>query len=276
MTNKIILTVLIALLLNFSGGCKSQPEGENTSPEMARSMVKLRGYEFDKEGFFTAIKAKKPLIVDGFLKGGMDPNTKNEKGETALTYAVQNSPDEITKIILEKADVNMQDDLGNSPLYLAITEGKDEIFNALLEKNADVNVTGSKGKVKNITPLYAAILNNREDYIKALIEKKADPNIADSGGSYPLTDAVIGRRANPRIVKMLIDNGADVNKTEEKGAPPLVYIAANKDINPQTRKEIVQLLLDKGAKKDGKDAQGNNALYWAKKYKHDETAELLK
>jgi ankyrin repeat protein len=249
---------------------------DETTSEMAQNVLKLRGYQFTEPEFFRAINMEDAVAVRGFLQAGINPNAKNDKGETALTYAIRYKDPKIAKLLVEKSDLNLRDDNGNTPLFVAIKNEKQELFDLLLEKGADPNSSGAPTeKTKNQTALYVAILQNREDLIQKLLDKGADPNIADSTGALPLSEAVLRRDANPRVVKMLLDKGANPNTKESDGVTPLMYAAENKNINPQTRNEIVQLLLDKGADKTIKDKNGKTAVDWAKKGGNKNTVELL-
>jgi uncharacterized protein len=249
---------------------------DETSPEMVQDMLKLRGFKFTEAEFFRAINLEDAQAVRAFLQGGINPNAKNEKGETALTYAIQYRNPKVIKVLLEKADVNLKDELGNSPIHLALAKQKEEIFDLLLEKNADVNVAGADGKTKNQTALYAAVMQDREDLVQKLIEKGANPNIADSEGAYPLSEAVARRTANPQIVKLLLDGGANVNAQEANKGTALIFAASNKQISSQTRQEIVKMLLDKDANKSIKDKTGKTALDWAKQMGNTDVVEILK
>jgi len=276
MNTRIIFILVCLVFAGLAFGCKSSDSADETTPEMAKSMLKLSGYEVNEKGFFKAIAKEDVLSVNGFLNAGIDPNSKNEKGETALTYALENhETDKIIKVLLRKADINLQDDLGNSPLHLAIEKNKEKIIDFLLKNDVKVNTTGRQGTVKNISPLYAAVLRRREDLVKKLVKEKADPNIADSEGSFPLIDAVFQKAANPEIVKMLLENDAEVNKKNADGATALIYAASNQDITPEARQKIVKLLLEKGADKTIKGKDGHDALYWAKKMKNETTVKML-
>ncbi|NNE99439.1 MAG: hypothetical protein HKN25_10515 [Pyrinomonadaceae bacterium] len=276
MLSRIIIFGYCLAISIFAFGCASSGSKDGTTPEMAKSVLKLRGYEVNETGFFKAIAREDALSVAGFLNAGIDPNSKNEKGETALTYALENhETDKIARILIRRADVSMQDDLGNSPLHLAVVKDKRKIFDLLIEKGAYVNVTGREGRVKNITPLYAAVLKRREGQVKKLLKNGADPNLADNEGAFPLIDAVLQKAANSNIVKMLLENGAQVNKINNNGAPALVYAVSNQDITSDVRQEIVKLLLEKGADKSIKPNDGKDALFWAKKMKNEKTVELL-
>ena len=268
------LCIFMSLVIALTIGCGAR--SDETSPEMAQDMLKLRGFKFTEPEFFRAVNLEDAAAVRAFLQGGMNPNAKNEKGETALTYAIQYKDPKVIKVLIEKADLNMKDDLVNSPIHLAVTTKKDEIFDLLLEKNADVNLGGQSGKTKNQTALYAAVLKDREDFVQKLLEKGANPNIADSEGAYPLSEAVVRSGANPQIVKRLLDGGANVNAQEANKATALIYAASNKQISAQTRQEIVKMLLDKGADKSIKDEKGKTALDWAKQMKNEDLLEILK
>ena len=257
----------------FSLSCARSDE---TSPEMVQDMLKLRGFKFTEAEFFRAVNLEDAQAVRAFLQGGMNPNAKNEKGETALTYAIQYKEPKVIKVLLEKADVNIKDDLGNSPIHLAVMKKKDEIFDLLLEKNVDVNVAGADGKTKNQTALYAAVMQNREDLVQKLIEKGSDPNIADADGGLVLSEAVARRNANPQIVKRLLDGGANVNAQELNQGTALIIAASNNAISSPTRQEIVKMLLDKGADKSIKDKTGKTALDWAKHQGNTDVVEMLK
>src|SRR5207302_9496480 len=66
--------------------CLCSCEGaEKPSPEAAKRFLKLRGYEFDEPSFFKAAAASDVLAANGFLSAGINPNAKDENGDTALT-----------------------------------------------------------------------------------------------------------------------------------------------------------------------------------------------
>jgi uncharacterized protein len=270
-----IYFVLVCLI--FVAACEGSSDETPPAPEMTKNMLKLRGFEFNEDGFFKAIRLNDVVAVKGFFEAGMNPNSKNRVGETALTYAILNAEPNTVKAVAEKADINMQDNFGQAPLHLALSKQKEEIFEYLLdEKNADVNVPGAKERLKNQTALYLAVTRGREDLVQKLLDKGADPNIADAEGAVPLAEACIGTRLNQNIIKMLIDKGAKVNHQEKNGATPLIYIAANKQTTPENRQAVVKMLLDAGADKKIKDTKGKTALDWSKETGTKDVADLLK
>lgn len=276
MNIKLRITLVLSFFILSLTGCQREDENAPMTPEMAKSMIKLRGFSADDAGIFKAVKANDLAVLKAFYDAGVSPNAVNEKGELLLNYAIQNSEAKTVKALIEKADVNQKDKSGNVPLHLALLNNKEDIFDALLAKNADVNTGGRDGKTENQTVLYLAVVKQREDLVQKLLDKGADPNVADSGKAVPLTEACIGAGVNTSIIKMLLDKGANPNHQEENGATPLIYIAGNKQATPQARAETIKLLLAKGADKNIKEKKGRTALAVAKEFNMTDVIELLK
>lgn len=249
---------------------------ETMPPEMAKNMLKLKGYDFDEQSYFQAIKNDDVPVIRAFYDAEINPNARSEKGETPLTFAIPNGELKTIKFLADNTNINEQDKLGQSPLHLALSQNKDEIFDYLLEKGADVNVGGAKGTLKNQTVLYLAVTRGRDDLVQKLLERGANPNVVDSEGGIILAEACIGAPVNPEIVRMLLDKGANVNQKETNSATPLIYIAANKQTAAEKRQSVVKMLLDKNADKKTKDKDGKTAYDWAKSVGNKDVLEMLK
>lgn len=269
---KIALFLFIAL---FAFGCQKSDPNTPMQPDMAKSIIKLKGYTADEAGLFSAVKMNDIVILKAFFDAGVNPNALNNEGETLFTFAIQNVETKIVKLVLEKADLNLKDKKGNSPIHLALLLNKDEVLDKMLEKNADVNVGGRDKKLENQTVLYLAVARQREDLVQKLLEKGANPNQADGEGSLPLIESCVGAKVNANIVKMLLDKGANPNLAEKNGTA-LIYIAGNKNISASTRQEVVKMLLDKGADKNLKDKKGRTAADIAKEFGNKDVIDLLK
>lgn len=269
---KKLLTIL--LLIIFSFACA--PRSDETSPEMAQSLLKIRGFNFTEDEFFKAIKQSDAPAVKLFLQGGVNTGAKNKTGETALTCAVVNADVPTVKILLEKVDINQPDDQGNSPLFLSLKKNKYDIFNFLLEKGADVNAVGNAKGAQNQSVLYVAVLLEKPDIVKKLLEKGANPNLADDGGAIPISEIVLALRPDMESFNLLLEKGTNVNHQEKNGSTLLIYAAKNSKMASETRQEIIKALLGKGADKRIKDKDGKTALDWAKERKNTDAVELLK
>jgi ankyrin repeat protein/predicted nucleotidyltransferase len=71
------------------------------------------------------------------------------------------------------------------------------------------------------------------------------------------------------IVELLLEKGADIEAKSNKGNTALLFAAFN------GHKEIVELLLEKGADIEAKNNNGDTALLWAAFNEHKEIVELL-
>lgn len=257
-------------------GCNSQSSDSPMTPDMAKNMIKLRGYEPDESGLIKAVKANDTAMFKAFWDAGVTPNAKNDKGETALNLAIQNSELKTIKAIAEKADINLKDGLGNSPLYLSLQKKNEDAFNYLLEKGADVNASGTSGKITNQSLLFLVITRGRDELIPKLLEKGANPNAADNSNSTPLQELCVRNDTKVENVKQLLEKSADPNIQDKNGNSSLILIAANKEIAAATRVEITKLLLSNKADKNLKTIKGKTALDWAKENGNADVVSLLK
>ncbi len=273
---KNVISLMILSLSLFIFGCNSQSTDAPLTPDMAKNMIKLRGFEPDEAGLIKAVKANDTAILKAFWDAGVTPNAKDEKGITALNLAIANGELKTIKALAEKADINLKDSSGNSPMYLALQKKNDDAFNLLFEKGADANASGKSGETTNQSILYLAIARGRNELVPKLLEKGANPNAADSAKSVPLHESCVGGEASVEIVKQLLDKGANPNLQETTGNTPLILIAANKDVDAVKRVEIIKLLLAAKADKTLKTAKGKTALDWAKQQGNNDAVSLLK
>ena len=273
---KLKLSLIYLFITIFSFGCQKDDPNAPMQPDMAKSMIKLKGYTADEAGLFSAVKMNDVVILKAFFDAGINPNAQNESGETLLTFAIQNAEIKTVKVLMDKADLNLKDKKGNSPIHLALLLNKEEVFNKMLEKNADVNVGGRDKKLENQTVLYIAVYRQDEALVQKLLEKGANPNQADGEGSIPLVEAVVGGAVNTDIVKLLLDKGANPNIQEKNGATPLIHIAGNKNISAAKCQEVIKMFLEKGADKKIKDQKGRTALDVAKQFENKDVFDLLK
>ena len=270
---RIILTITLFLTLFAALACGGR--SDQTTPEMAQRLIKLRGFDYTEEDFFKVIKAKDAATIKLFFQAGVDPNVRNKQGETALTYAAANSNADTVEQLIERADLNLRDGQGNTPLYVAIKKKNIEIFDLLLNRGADPNSTGTVQNTQNQSALYVAVLIDRPDLIQKLLDKGADPQLADSGGAMPISEQIIFSDPDMTTIDLLLDKMTNVNQPEKDGSTLLIYAAKNVKMRPEKRQEIMQKLLAKGADKSLKDKNGKTALDYAKENKQKEAIELL-
>jgi ankyrin repeat protein len=223
------------------------------------------------------------------LDAGAPINQVTEYGWTPLLTAVNNRNYLLAKYLLEKgADPNIANKGGWTPLYLATDnrniEGGDypvpkgdmdhlDIIKALLEKGADPNKKVKDNTLTRTiftmqwffedgaTPFIRAAQSSDTVLMKLLLQYKADPQAVTTLGDNALTvsggigwvEGVTYERShkeNFEAMKMLLDLGLDPNHGNNEGRTALMGAAM------KGRPEVIQLLVDRGAKLDAHD-KGN-------------------
>ena len=104
------------------------------------------------------------------------------------------------------------------------------------------------------TPLLEAAYYGQKDVVQLLLDRGADPNKEDAYGWTPLSET---QRCGPDVVQLLLDRGADPKKTGLCGLTPLHEAVIN------NQKDVVKMLLNAGAEVDTADAFGRTPLYCA-------------
>jgi len=213
-------------------------------------------------------------------------NQTTEYGWTPLLVAVNNRNYQLAKLLVESgADPNLANKGGWTPLYLATDnrniEGGDypvpkpdmdhlDLIKLLLEKGADVNARVRENTLtrtiftmqwfyeNGASPFIRAAQSSDTVLMKLLLDHKADPKAVTAQGDNALTaaagigwvDGVTYERSpkeNVEAVRMLLDLGLDPNSANQEGRTPLMGAAL------KGRTEVIQLLVDRGAKLDQRD-----------------------
>jgi ankyrin repeat protein len=220
------------------------------------------------------------------LDGGANVNQATEYGWTPLLTAVNNRNYKLALFLLERgADPNLGNKGGWTPLYLATDnrniEGGDypvpksdldhlEIVKALLDRGAKPNTPVKENTLTRTiftmqwfwedgaTPFVRAAQSSDTVLMKLLVERGADPKATTANGDNALTaSAGIGwvegvtyersAKENLEAIRMLLDLGLDPNHANVEGRTALMGAAL------KGRGEVVQLLVERGAKLDQHD-----------------------
>ena len=152
---------------------------------------------------------------------------------------------------------------GDTALHVAGAACRPTTTTSLIARGADVGARNRRGA----EPLHYAADGYTPDpgaqraVIEHLISAGADPNARDKSGVAPLHRAV--RRRSSQAVRGLLDNGADLRLGNKQGSTPLHLAVQNTGASrsgtPQAKeqqREIITLLLDRGAKASDTDAKG--------------------
>ena len=175
-------------------------------------------------------------IVKFLLDNQVDVNTRDNAGYTALIGAAEGGHFETVKMLLDaKADVNVSKPNGETALMTAASNGYDDIMRFLLNAGAEVDTKNDIGE----TALFNAVKYGHYDATRLLLSYDANPNLQN-------TDKVSALHA---------------------GFTPLMYAAGQGVVGNSVSDwdDIVELLLDKGARPNARTDRGDTALTMAKR-----------
>ncbi|MES2096634.1 MAG: ankyrin repeat domain-containing protein [Pseudomonadota bacterium] len=147
-------------------------------PAMAQLASGSPGYQFleavrgDKGSEVTAILSKPGTRIINT----QDPTT----GEGALHIVVKRGDAVYVRYFLAQPgiDPNLKDNRGNTPLLLAVRGGHTDLIEILLGAKANANIANSDGDI----PLILAVMRRDTDMVRILIDGGADPDKTDRAG----------------------------------------------------------------------------------------------
>ena len=210
------------------------------------------------------IKAGNIDAVNAALNAGVNANALSEdRCGTMLSVAIlANNAEAVTALLQAGADANYVNAAQKSVLHLAAASASGAVVKALLAAEADPYHPGNNGA----TPLHDAVCGRNAAAVEALIPAYKADNFSPDGkrNGYPVAMAITWNRAD--FLQMFINAGIDVNDKRFADSP-LLHQAVK-----HNRVFMVKMLLDAGANRTAKDAQGKTAI----EYADGEAYELLK
>ncbi|XP_063720097.1 short transient receptor potential channel 4-like [Symsagittifera roscoffensis] len=151
-----------------------KPSGKTEFLQKVRQAILKRGEVDSLESRFTnACKQGDLKTVDEMLsKPGrrFDINHRNQRGFTALTYAIRNEQEDILTRLLQEKDINLSDSL-----HCAVKAGNQSAALSLLRRGADPNqIAKTAVYPKGSSPLLLACHRNDVDIIQLLLDYKSN------------------------------------------------------------------------------------------------------
>ena len=139
--------------------------------------------EINTGKFFDAVQSGDCDKIRYFIHSGIDINTKDKYGCTALINASDSNKKKVVRLLIELgADINIRDDEGQTALMKAAFVNADEVVAILIRSGADINVKDNQGQ----TPFMMAALSDSEAVAEILAELGADVDAVDNQGKKAL------------------------------------------------------------------------------------------
>jgi ankyrin repeat protein len=203
-------------------------------------------------------------VISALLKNGHHPDSKDNYGQTPLSWAAENGHEAVARQLLEEgAELESRDNYGQTPLLWATRNGHEAVVKLLLERGANLE---SKDNCGRVLLLWAA-RKGHEAVVRLLLEKGADLDSKDNNSQAPLLWAA--RNGHEVVLKLLLEKGAEFESKDNSGRTPLSWAVEN------GHEVVVRLLLDKGAGFESKDNDGRTPLSWAARKGHKAVVRLL-
>ena len=160
--------------------------------------------------FIEAAKYGDRSTVIRLLSEGVDVNTQDEKGWTAILHATESGHIDIVRTLIDVgADVNLISPNGWTPLMEASLNNHLRIVNMLIDAGADINA------MQNETPLMLASLEGHYQIVELLLQAGAYVDIQDEQGTTALMLASTEDRL--KCVELLLMYGANPYLQNSKG-----------------------------------------------------------
>ena len=211
--------------------------------------------ERNKEGvtpLALAIESRHPAQVRFFAQNGADVYAEDMEGNTPLTKALDSENADMLKTLIDRDNVASTDSSGNTALHIAIRrDAPIEYIRYLIDVGADVNARNKNGD----SSLFITVQKNRRDAGDLLLEKNADIFATNTQNNSPLRLALT---QGGEVQDWLITSKT-LNSTDGSGNTPLHY-ASEWHLN-----SAVQSLIQKGAKLDAQNGNGESVVYSAVK-----------
>ncbi|THD29064.1 Ankyrin 2, partial [Fasciola hepatica] len=213
------------------------------------------------QSFLRAARAGNLNKVIELLKSGVEVDTTNANGLTALHLASKEAQIDVVRELLKRgASVQMVTKKGNTALHIASLAGHIDIVKLLMEYGANVNAQSQNG----FTPLYMAAQENHVEVVNHLLNNGANPALSTEDGFTPL--AVALQQGHDRVVAILLEKDS-----KGKTRLPALHVAAKKnDVHSATL-----LLNNSDVNVDHPSASGFTPLHIAAHYGNLNISKLL-
>lgn len=170
------------------------------------------------------------------LKAGVDPNSRDEKGNPLLVIAMREKSADVATLLIndQRTDLDAANAAGENAMMIASLQGLTPMVKLLIDKDAEVNKKGW-------APLHYAATNGRDDIVQILLDASAYVDAESPNGTTPLMMAARGGHIT--TCKVLLDGGADVRLKNQLGMTAVDFAMQSnqKEIADGLRKRLEQV-----------------------------------
>jgi len=260
-----------ALYYAVQGCGGNDPQGKVLDLLLAAPSIDLKTpYKRGATLVHLAVETDSDVQLKKLLAKGLDPNAKNEAGETPLAYASTYGRAKVLAVLSSASGVqqDVRNADGETPLLGAASTGEVAAGMKLLSGGADAKATDKNGETA-LHKLASLSKHNRvtfkvddaksNEFVETLIAKGTP---VDAKRKYDGTTALLVavHQGHVPTVTTLLAKGANPNAANDLGEKPILIAAKNGDA------PVVKALLDAKADPNASDRTGRGTLKLAQDY----------
>jgi ankyrin repeat protein len=197
------------------------------------------------------------------IEHGADVNARDWTGQTVLEVAAWTGQLQMVRFLLIRgANIQAKNLIAN-----AAESNNADLVRFLLDRGAQIN----GGLCRSQPALVWIVLGSNHAALRLLLERGAEPNEVGYGRAMvPLHSAV--QQVDIVAARLLLDHGADVNLLDTRGHVPLHLAVDGKEAG---RKDVVRLLLERGADVFAQAEHSALPIDYARKWGTEEVMEMV-
>lgn len=220
---------------------------------------------------FQAAAAGRIGIAKLIMNKGVKATEESMVGQPYFVDVVSSNNLEGVRFLLDYgAKPNSANISGRPVIIQAVKQGNVELVNLLIKFGAKVNASDITGSG------ILAVASEKDDLrmVQTLLDHGAKPDGTTVYGVTVLVDAITRRRLD--LARLLLDNGAKGKKDDVSGQPIILFVIKDSKIKAEDKVDLVRRLLENGANPNAKDSTWDTpALCFALDSGIPELVELL-
>lgn len=219
-----------------------------------------------------ARKGGKEFFIKKLIEAGAELNLKNNDGLTAIMVAIQEDRQDLVKLFADSgANVNevTNSKTQTTPLLMAVSEGKIEAVKILHAAGADINAVSSEKSDPLLTAMQKPLRFLKEsekkefqDLVNLLLDLGVSTEHVTSNGTTAILLSLLDPTKRTFFGRILEkQKNTDIWYTDMNERTSLLHNLFR--VSPTVNKEVLDLILSKGAKFGEVDSHGNKPESYA-------------
>lgn len=252
-------SIFSGILFCFLGGFVLFLTGCGSPEEVARKALQEKGYELSVKDYLSAASSGDGDSIDLFIQAGMEIDSMDSGGNTALIKASSGGRiGAVEKVLGLGADPRHTNNVGRDALISASSKGFEDVARMLIDRGADTSLKDSEGW----GALSIAAYNGHSSVVSLL---------AGLSSAEELDDALLvaSFSGDGDVIDTLLNQGANINARSPENKTPLMIAAEGGKL------DIVRVFLQNQANPYAVDGENLTAANLAEREGFVEVKDLI-